>query len=55
MSNHDIIPPDVKEYYERRIAESDVKVVPGHYPVLLTREDVNQFFGFLEYMKKCGR
>lgn len=55
MSKYDKIPPDVKEYYERRIVESDVKAVPGHYPVLLTKKDVNQYFDFLQYMKYCGR
>ena len=48
MSNHNKIPPDVREYYERRIAESDIKRVPGHYPVLMTKEEVDQFFDMQE-------
>lgn len=48
MSKYDKIPPDVREYYERRITESDIKRVPGHYPVLMTKEEVDQFFDLQE-------
>ena len=48
MSKYDKIPPDVREYYERRIAESEIKRVPGHYPVLMTKEEVDQFFDMQE-------
>ena len=48
MSKYDKIPPDVREYYERRINESDIKRVPGHYPVLMTKEEVDQFFDLQE-------
>lgn len=44
MNKFDKIPPDVKEYYEKRIRESNIKLVSGHYPVLLTKEEVDQFF-----------
>ena len=48
MSKYDRIPPEVKEYYERRIRESNIKMVPGHYPVLMTKEEVDQFFDMKE-------
>lgn len=48
MSKYDRIPPEVKEYYERRIRESNIKMVPGHYPVLMTKEEVDQFFDMHE-------
>lgn len=48
MSKYDKIPPDVREYYERRITESDIQRLPGHYPVLVTKEEVDQFFDMQE-------
>ena len=48
MSKYDKIPPDVREYYERRINESNIQRVPGHYPVLMTKEEVDQFFDMQE-------
>lgn len=43
MSKYDVIPQDVKEYYEKKIQESGIRMVPGHYPVLMTKEAVDKF------------
>ena len=43
MNNYDSMPQDVKEYAERRIQESGVRCVPGHYPVFGSKEQVDRW------------
>lgn len=43
MSKYDVIPPDVKAYYNDQLEKSGLRMVPGHYPVLMTKEEVDEF------------
>lgn len=55
MNNYDSMPQDVKEYAERKIQESGVICVPGHYPVFESKEDVDMWLKIIGFMKKKGR
>ena len=54
MNNYDSMPQDVKEYAERKIHESGVRCVPGHYPVFKSKEDVDKWLEMTEFMRKKG-
>lgn len=54
MNKYDSMPQDVKEYAERRIHESGVICVPGHYPVFESKEDVDMWLKMIGFMKKKG-
>lgn len=41
---------EVKEYFNQRYKESEVKVVPGHWPKFKTKEQVDLWFSLLNSM-----
>lgn len=43
MNKYDAMPPYVREYAEKRILESGVRRVPGHYPVFGSKEQVDKW------------
>lgn len=55
MSKYDAILHDVREYYEQKIKETGFKMVPGHYPVLTTKEEVDRFFSMMDYMRRSRK
>lgn len=48
MNKYDVIPSDVKKYYTEKLKELDICMVPGHYPVLKTKEEVDRWFGMMQ-------
>ena len=43
MDKYNVIPNEVKEYYIEKVKESGIFMVPGHYPVLKTKEEIDCF------------
>lgn len=41
MRKYDLMPPEVKAYAEKKIHESGIKMVPGHYPAFTSKEHVD--------------
>ena len=54
MDKYDVIPSDVKKYYEKKIEESGIRGVAGHWPVLTTKEAVDRFFEMLKAIQ-CNK
>lgn len=50
MGKYDEIPRDVKEYYNKKLQETGIRMVPGHYPVLKTKEEIDKWFSMWEKM-----
>ncbi|MEN6567156.1 MAG: hypothetical protein ABFC57_12750 [Veillonellales bacterium] len=50
---------EVWNYFRKRYKESDVRVVPGHWPDFKTKEEVDKWFKIVNSMfddafNKCG-
>lgn len=55
MSKYDVIPADVKEYYNQRLEESGIRRVSGHYPVLKTKQEVDGWIEMFKMMFESAR
>ncbi len=43
MSKYDSMPQELKDYANKRIEESGIVMVPGHYPVFESKEHVDKW------------
>lgn len=43
MKKYDSMPQELKDYANKRIEESGIRMVPGHYPVFESKEDVDKW------------
>lgn len=43
MSKYDSMPQELKDYANKRIKESGIVMVPGHYPVFESKEHVDKW------------
>ena len=46
----EIMTDEVREYAERKIWESGIRMVPGHYPEFENKEQVDDWLYISEYM-----
>lgn len=45
------IHPDVADYFEQQYNAQPIKVVPGHWPNMYTKEDVDKWLKTLDLIK----
>ena len=50
MGIYDSMPQELKDYANKRIKESGIVMVPGHYPVFESKEHVDEW---IEMMQKA--
>lgn len=43
MGKYDSMPQELKDYADKRIKESGIAMVPGHYPVFKSKEHVDEW------------
>lgn len=55
VNKYNEIPEDVKEYYEKKLQETGIRMVPGHYPVLETKNEVDMYFSMCEQIVSAGK
>lgn len=48
------IAPEIDEYFWEKYNKCGIKVVPGHWPVMTTKEDVDRWIGLLETMNRIS-
>lgn len=44
------IAPEIKEYFRHQYLSQGIRVVPGHWPSMETKEDVDQWISSLNLM-----
>ena len=52
MGKYDSMSEELKEYANRRIQESGIRMVPGHYPVFESKEHVDMWIAMSKYALK---
>lgn len=40
------IAPEIEDYFIEQYGKSDIRVVPGHWPVMKTKEDVDKWISY---------
>lgn len=46
------IPPEVEDYFIEQYKKSSLQVVPGHWPKMKTKEDVDKWIKGMELIAK---
>jgi hypothetical protein len=49
------IAPEVEDYFIKQYAKSNVTVVPGHWPVMKTKEDVDRWISFIKKLSEIAQ
>lgn len=55
VNDYDFMTPEVKEYARKRIEETGIIMVPGHYPVFKSKEDVDSWIEDCEKLIEYAR
>lgn len=45
------ISPEIKNYFKEKYLAQDIRVVPGHWPTMETKADVDKWIGSLELIR----
>ncbi|WP_314063496.1 hypothetical protein [uncultured Vagococcus sp.] len=46
------VAPEIKEYFVEKYMEQPIRVVPGHWPSMETKQDVDKWIDSLRFMRK---
>lgn len=55
MGKYDSMPPEVRAYAEDKIRESGIRMVPGHYPVFISKGHVDAWLQMCEYSAETDK
>ncbi|WMJ85469.1 hypothetical protein [Anaerocolumna sp. MB42-C2] len=48
------IGPEIEDYFWDKYDDSRIKVVPGHWPVMNTKEEVDKWIGFINKIRNLS-
>lgn len=48
------VAPEIEKYFLQRYEKQDMRVVPGHWPPMKTKEDIDSWIDELETIRKVS-